>query len=71
MKFMQANSWHHKLFHFRLSFWIWAVERKRKNQYLENEKSILDEIKSIFHSFWKAITWWKNKNPIENSGHKL
>ena len=22
-KFMQVNSWHHKLFHFHLSFWIW------------------------------------------------
>ena len=34
----------------------------QKNEYLENEKSFLDEIKSIFHSFWKAIIWWKNKN---------
>ena len=24
-KFMQANSWHHKLFHFHLSFWICKV----------------------------------------------
>ena len=31
-------------------------------EYLENEKSFLDEIKSIFHSFWRAIIWWKNKN---------
>ena len=33
-------------------------ERKReiqKSQYLENEKSFLDEIKNIFHSFWRAI----------------
>ena len=22
----------------------------------------VDEIKSIFHSFWMAIIWWKNKN---------
>ena len=35
---------------------------KDKNEYLENEKSFLDEIKSIFHSFWRAIIWWKNKN---------
>ena len=26
-KFMQANSWHHELFHFRLSFWIWRVRK--------------------------------------------
>ena len=24
-KFMQVNSWHYKLFHFHLSFWIWKV----------------------------------------------
>ena len=62
-KFMQANSWHHKLFHFRLSFWIWKVwegrEKLQKTEYLENEKSFLDEIKNIFHSFWRAIVWWK------------
>ena len=47
---MQANSWH-ILFHFHLSFWIWKMERKRKNykkiEYLENKKSTLDEIKTI------------------------
>ena len=37
-------------------------EKKRgrkiqKCEYLENEKSFLDEIKSIFHSFLKAIIW--------------
>ena len=38
----------------------------QKYEYLENEKSFLDEIKSVFHSFLKAIIWWKI-----NSGHKL
>ena len=33
----------------------------QKFEYLENEKSFLDEIKSIFHSFWRVIIWWKNK----------
>ena len=28
--------------------------------YLEKEKSFLDEIKSIFHRFWRAIIWFKN-----------
>ena len=28
-KFMQANSWHHKLFHFHLFFWIWKVWKGR------------------------------------------
>ena len=62
-KFMQVNSWHHKLFHFHLSFWIWKVwkgrEKLQKIEYLENEKSFFDEIKNIFHSFWKATIWWK------------
>ena len=31
----------------------------QKTEYLENEKSFLDKIKSIFHSFWRVIIWWK------------
>ena len=33
-------------------------------EYVEYEKNILDEIKSIFHSFWRA-------GKIKNSGHNL
>ena len=29
-KFMQVNSWHHKLFHFYLSFWICKVWKGRE-----------------------------------------
>ena len=29
-KFMQANSWHHKLFHFHLSFRIWKVRKGKE-----------------------------------------
>ena len=36
-----------------------------KFDYLENEKSFFDEIKSIFHSFLRAIIWLKNKNLIK------
>ena len=36
-----------------------------KFDYLEHEKSFFDEIKSIFHSFWRVIIWWKNKNLIK------
>ena len=36
-------------------------ERLQKYEYLEHKKNFLDEIKNIFHSFWRAITWWKNK----------
>ena len=28
-------------------------------------------VKNIFHSLWRAIIWWKNKNLIKNSGHNL
>ena len=74
-KFMQASSWHHKLFQFQLSFWTWKVWKGRgkiqKCEYLQNENSFLDETNSIFHSFWTAIIWWKIKNLIKNSGHKL
>ena len=37
----------------------------RKFEYIENEKSFLDEIKSIFYNFWMDIIWWKNKNLIK------
>ena len=29
-KFMQANLWHHELYHFHLPFWIWKVWRGRE-----------------------------------------
>ena len=31
-------------------------------EYLGNKNSFLDEIKNIFHCFWRAIIYWKNKN---------
>ena len=46
-------------------------EKLQKFEYFEKEMSFLDEIKNTFHSFWRAIIWWKNKNLIKNSGHKL
>ena len=46
-------------------------KKLQKSEYLENEKSFLDEIKNIFQSFWRPIIWSKNKNLIKNSGHKL
>ena len=39
----------------------------QKYEYLENEKSFLDEIKSIFHSFWRLSFSEK----IKNGRHKL
>ena len=63
----------HKWFHFHLSFWIWKLwkgrEKLQKSEYFEKEKSFLDEIKNIFHNFWRAIIWWKNRK--WNSRHIL
>ena len=33
----------------------------QKSEYLENEKSFLEEIKNIFYSFSKAIIWQEIK----------
>ena len=56
---MQANLWHHKLLHFicHSESGKCGKEGKKlqKSEYLENEKSFLDEIKNIFHSFWRPI----------------
>ena len=48
-------------------------EKFRKFQYLSNEKSFLDEIKNIFHIFWRVILSFnkKNKKFIKNNIHKL
>ena len=57
---MEADSCHHTLFHFHLFFWIWKVwkeeKKSQKFEYLKDEKSFLDEIKTFF-SFWRAIIW--------------
>ena len=46
-------------------------KKLQKYEYLENEKSFFDEIKNTFHSFRRAIIFWKNKNLIKISGYKL
>ena len=54
---MQANSWHHKLFHFHLSFVSGKSGKKGKKlqkfEYLENKKSFFEEIKkALFIFLW-------------------
>ena len=50
--------------------WIWKLLKGReKTEYLENEKGILDEIKSIFHDFWSALFLVRYKK-IENINFK-
>ena len=34
-------------------------KKLQKFEYLENENNFLDETKNIFHSFQRAILWWK------------
>ena len=72
---MQANSWHLNYSTSICPFVSGKYERKvkkiQKFEYLENEKGFLDDIKNTFHSFWRAIIWWKNEKLIKNSGHKL
>ena len=46
-------------------------EKIQKFEYLESEKSFLDEIKNIFYRFWRVIIWWKNKNLMKNSRRKF
>ena len=46
-------------------------KKLQKFKYLENKKSVLDEIKNIFYGFQMAIIWWKNKKLIKNTGQRL
>ena len=50
-KFMQVNSWHHKLFHFHLSFWIWKLWKGREKI---TKIWISQERKELF--------WWNKKH---------
>ena len=43
----------------------------QKFEYLENKKSFLDEIESIFHSFFKDYHLVRNEILIKNNRHKL
>ena len=74
-KLMQANSWHHKLFHCHMSFWIWKVWKGREKItkiWIPWEwKELFWWNKKHFLYFWRSFIWWKNKNLIKNSGHKL
>ena len=43
----------------------------QKFEYLGDEKSCLDEVKCIFHSFLRAIIWWKKRKVAETSFKKV
>ena len=71
-----ASQWHHKLFRLPLSCWIWKVCKGKdivtKIWISWEQKELFQWNKTNFcFCFWRAIIWWKNKNLIKNSGHKL
>ena len=74
-KFMQVNSWHlnysTSICPFESGNYGKKEEKLQKSEYLQNKKTFLEEIKNIFHSFWRLIIWWKNENLIKISEHKL
>ena len=75
-KFTQVNSWHHKLFHFHLSFWTWEVwkgrEKITKIWISWERKELFRWNKKHFSKFVKGYHLVKkNKNSIKNSRHKL
>ena len=55
------SCWRHKLWDLSLINLKDGKTERQKFEYLENLKSFLDEIKSIFHSFGSAIIWWEIK----------
>ena len=63
-KFMQANAliinYSTSICPFEFGKCGKEVEKIQKFEYLKNEKSFLDEIKNIFHNFWRAIIWWQH-----------
>ena len=38
-----------------------GIQKDKKFEYLENEKSFLDEIRTIFHNYLRVICWIKEK----------
>ena len=51
-----------------------AEKWRQKFKYIENKKSFQDEIKSIFHHFWRTIIegnnkiFWEGENPTLPQG---
>ena len=64
-KFMQANLWNHKLFHFRFPFWIWKVwtgrEKITKVWISLERKKLFRWNKNHFSKFLKAQHLKKKK----------
>ena len=74
---MQANSWwRHNNSICCILLWIQESWKRRwrntKLEYLENKKTFLREMKSIFHHFWRALCYNTNiqSGKIENTTFK-
>ena len=64
---MQANPWHHKLFHIHLFFWIWEVWKGRgkitTKIWISRERKELLKITKIWISQeWKELFRWNKKH---------
>ena len=47
-------------------------QKIEKSKYLKNKNNFLDEIKSIFHNYIRAIIWWKKKKcKIEDTSFEI
>ena len=46
-------------------------QKIEKRKYLKNKNNFLDEIKSIFHNYIRAIIWWKKKCKIEDTSFEI
>ena len=46
-------------------------KKSQKIEYLENEKSFLDEIKNIFYSSRRTIIWWKIKKLVSTLFYQI
>ena len=44
---------------------IKRAEEQKERKDLKNEISFLNEIKSIFHDFLRAIIWWKENEKMK------
>ena len=57
-KFMQANSWHHKLFLLHFSFWIRRVCKGRgkiTKSWISPEQKEIFKLNKTFFSFWRLF----------------
>ena len=64
-KFIHANSWNHKLFHFDLSFESGKCEKERKNW----KKSVGISFKSNTRGVLHFLVWWEiTRSPTHISG---